>query len=484
MRNLNLKIIVFFILSYFFNGPGVNAQFREPPVFQKIDQKNGLSDNDVQCVYEDQKGFMWVGTASGLNLLDGSDITIFKHLRGNIHSISNNNIKAITGDTSGIIWIGTQEGLNSFDPLLRKFTVHPLRKDIGIKNDYIVSLAVDKKNNLFIASSSGLYYYVQKSGEFSHIDILGDHREKLLNNTLTHIAVDKNGILWLTTFNGLWSYDENSKTFTHAITHANDPEFTRLFTYFIISHTGKLWIGTWDKGIKEYDPVLNEVTTWGPDSTKNLNVGSLSEIKQNNGKYILCVNGNSLGLEPGKHRLFHWVDSFRSASDAATNVLFTSENNWLWMGKRDGLYYYNPAKDLILHRRFQGTITDQDVPVLEWQDKILVAGIGDNFLRTFDENLNEINNFSNNSTKNISCLSMRFYDKNRIKAGTSAGIADINLARGKINFTQLPDSINKSSTLNFITTLIRDKTRNWWVFPWRNGVWLTDSVCGNPPGGI
>ncbi len=451
------------------------AQSAEHISFQKIDQENGLSDNKVQCIFKDKNGFMWVGTASGLNLLDGSDITVFKNIPGNNNSISCNEINDITGDTSGLLWIGTKRGLNSFDPFLRKFSLVPLHKNANTKNDNIVTLAVDKSNNLLIGTFSGLFYYDKRIAKMFYIEIPGVGYKKILNNSITHIAFDKDGLLWLSTFNGLWSYNENSKKFTHEIRDSNDPVFTRLFTCFIIGHSDKLWIGTWDKGLKEFDPKTKKITTWRPHSLKDCNIGSVAEIKQNNGKYLIYVNGSSLAFEPDRNQFLKFKKSENADSHLPARTLYTSGNNWLWMGKDNGLYYYNPSKNFIIQHQFKRPITRQGVSVLEWQNRILVSGEGDDFLKAYNQNLIEVHNYSNDKTKNISCLSLKSDGQNKLKAGTSSGIADINLLTGKIDFKKIQDSSEKSNTLNFITNLLKDKYHNWWLFPWRNGIWLSDS---------
>ena len=480
MRNFNLKIILCFLLIYLFNNSDTLAQVSVSQTFQKIDQENGLSDNSVECIYKDKNGFMWIGTHSGLNLMDGSDITIFKNNPHNSNSISWNDINYITGDNTGLLWIGTEKGLNSFDPFLRKFTAYPLHEGAGTQDDNITSLAIDKKNNLFIATTSGLFYLNIKSGKIIYIEMPGVDYQKILNNNITHIAVDKNGLLWLSTYNGLWSYDENSKKFIHEINGSNDPQFTRLFACFIIGHSGKLWVGTWDKGLKEFDPVSKTITTYPLPLVTQSNIACITETEQNNGKRLVYVNGNLCAFDPDQNKFITLNGSLKPDYNASVNVLYTTPDNWLWMGKDDGLYFYNPSKNLIIYHRFQKSITDQGVSVLDWQNKILVSGEGNNFLKAFDENLVETNNFSNSSTRKISCLSMSFYGKDRLMAGTSSGIADINLATDKIDFTRLPDSSKNPISINFITTLLRDKNHSWWLFPWRKGIWVSDSLNKNP----
>ncbi|MEN0054113.1 MAG: two-component regulator propeller domain-containing protein, partial [Mucilaginibacter sp.] len=39
--------------------------------FSQLDINNGLSHNQVNCIYKDRQSFMWFGTSSGLNRYDG-----------------------------------------------------------------------------------------------------------------------------------------------------------------------------------------------------------------------------------------------------------------------------------------------------------------------------------------------------------------------------------------------------------------------------
>ncbi len=97
-----------------------------------------------------QKQFCLDRNCFRLNLIDGSDITVFRHEEGNSNSISNNNITALTEDNEGLIWIGTTGGVNSFDLQTRKFNFYPLVKNENLKNLPVNSLLSDTSNNLFM----------------------------------------------------------------------------------------------------------------------------------------------------------------------------------------------------------------------------------------------------------------------------------------------------------------------------------------------
>jgi len=115
MRNLRILVKFYSLLVSFIYSLPSFCQVSGQVALRKITEQNGLSDNKVTCVYKDRNDFVWIGTASGLNLMNGSSITVFKQDPHHPNSISNNFINAIAGDANGFIWIGTQNGLNSYD---------------------------------------------------------------------------------------------------------------------------------------------------------------------------------------------------------------------------------------------------------------------------------------------------------------------------------------------------------------------------------
>ncbi len=463
----------FFFLCLLFSSHSF-AQKNDELVLHKIDEQNGLSDNNVQCVYKDKNNFVWVGTASGLNLMNGSGITVFKHEPGNSNSISDNNITSLTGDSKGLLWIGTREGLNSFDLSTRKFLYYP-----GISNnEEITCLLVDLNNDIYIGTLNGFFFLDRKTYQIQTIKIPGNNNELADNNRVTHLSMGNSGKIWITTFNGLWSYDKSKKQFTHEINDQNDSLFTKLFTYSIIDHTGKIWIGTWDKGLKKYDPETKSISTY-PLSSKS-EVNCIAEIKQPGGNYILWINGNSRAFDPTANKEIYLQQIPGFSKIPPINNLYTSADNWLWIGTRQGLYFYNPAKSLFRHHRFAKPITTQDVALLEWNNKILVSGSGKNFLKAYNDDFTETDDYSSNiKSKGISCLALRFSGKNTIRAGTSKGIADIGLINHKVRFHHLDSLAKENISGNFITSLFKDRGNHWWIFPWRNGIWETDSSYKN-----
>ena len=115
--------------------------------FERLSIEEGLSQDQVYCIYQDSRGFMWFGTQDGLNRYDGYQFKVYRHNPENPHSLSDYAINAIVEDASGALWIGTREGLNRFDREKETFT--HFRHDPGnprsISNNQVWKAYVDRQ---------------------------------------------------------------------------------------------------------------------------------------------------------------------------------------------------------------------------------------------------------------------------------------------------------------------------------------------------
>ena len=110
---------VFLILSIFL-GHLLNAQ-NSFYGFSGIDTENGLSNNSVNSILQDSRGYMWFSTYYGLNRYNGYSIKNFYSTSDKEETLSSNFITKLIEDNNGDIWVGTKFGLNRFDKDTEKF---------------------------------------------------------------------------------------------------------------------------------------------------------------------------------------------------------------------------------------------------------------------------------------------------------------------------------------------------------------------------
>lgn len=96
---------------------GEAAAQSEKYQFARYNTEQGLSHNQVNCFLKDSRGFVWIGTANGLNRFDGYSFRVFKHNPADSSTISHHQVTAIFEDPQGFIWVNTHVGLDIYDPL-------------------------------------------------------------------------------------------------------------------------------------------------------------------------------------------------------------------------------------------------------------------------------------------------------------------------------------------------------------------------------
>ncbi|MEM9338256.1 MAG: two-component regulator propeller domain-containing protein [Bacteroidota bacterium] len=192
--------------------PFLKSEAQNKVRFEHITTENGLSQNDVNCIFQDSEGFMWFGTHDGLNKYDGHRFTIYRPDSENPHSIKSNLIAALDEDRNGNIWIGTTgKGLARFDKKTEEFVhfQYDATTDSSLSNDYVNALHIDRFNRLWVGTSDGLNLrYLSedpfKKNAFIRIDVDAKNQGNHLPTYVNCLHEEPNGTLWLGTMNGLY----------------------------------------------------------------------------------------------------------------------------------------------------------------------------------------------------------------------------------------------------------------------------------------
>lgn len=119
---------------------------------------DGLSHNSVYAITQDREGFLWFGTADGLNRFDGHAYRIYRHDPQNPASISHNLVRALHPDRAGGLWVATADGLNRLDPRTDRFQRFALRSETtGLEARVILVVHEGPEGTLWIGTDAGLF---------------------------------------------------------------------------------------------------------------------------------------------------------------------------------------------------------------------------------------------------------------------------------------------------------------------------------------
>jgi len=171
--------------------------------FAHLDNTQGLSNNQIERIFKDSRGFMWIGTNFGLNRYDGYHVKVYKSIKNDNTSLIYNAISGIQEDKNGNIWLTGNPSYVIYDVLTEKFNrnIAAYLAPYGIH--FIPTLvAIDsQKNFYFYKSNDGIYKYDITTRKLSHF-AQSSSINTLSKGTIIAIRPNK-GFFWVLYQSGL-----------------------------------------------------------------------------------------------------------------------------------------------------------------------------------------------------------------------------------------------------------------------------------------
>lgn len=242
-------LVIFFLLIVVIN---TNAEI-SPYYFQYINLHNGLSHADANCMVQDSKGFIWIGTYSGINRFDGYRVKSFYNNNDMSHASHTNRVLLMDIDENRKIWHITLGGLIVFDAVKEEFLQYHCT---SIDEQYLITNAI----KLDIKCQNGYLYILYGNNEL-HIYEIDDEKKtfSLIANSgvwkgnMGELAKSDNGYITTIIKNKLIAF-ANGKP-QHAVKLPN--HIDEIHSLYINCHTRKITICT-----------LNSLYIYGIDGNK------------------------------------------------------------------------------------------------------------------------------------------------------------------------------------------------------------------------
>ncbi|MFI5134690.1 MAG: two-component regulator propeller domain-containing protein, partial [Chitinophagales bacterium] len=331
--------------------------------FQNITTANGLSSNEITCIYQDHDGFLWIGTHFGLNRYDGNQVQTFYHDNENPNSLSGNDIVDILEDQQNIFWIATKDGgLTRYDPSqllsnqFRQFKNNPSDKN-SIATNRLTCLFDYSNEYLLVGAEVCTGFFVnKKTFQIGYIglqfltDVFIDPAHTIgapsVANNWIHHVYREDSFLYVSFLIGGYVYRLNEHQHTYTIP-AKGGEGSRAYSIpsFVIDRN-TAWLSAWSNGLFLQEDFLTD-TTEIPVQKKILDiddqilcVASLNKDymlagSKSTGLYI--VNKNDFSSRNFRHDR---SDNYSIASNKI-NCIFRDRGGILWIGTSDGISKYN-----------------------------------------------------------------------------------------------------------------------------------------------
>lgn len=512
MKNISFIITLFFIVSLS-SFEKISAQ---PYTIKRLGMEDGLSSNYTQKIIQDQKGYIWVATSSGLNRFDEQKFILYGQ---DNHKTEQNWINSLLADpTNDNVWVGTDQGLFYFDyptgsmmphatPLshldknitgltaatdsgiwITHYTagvIHWSAQDttcytpqtvLGLKGPF--QTAVDDGNgNLYIGhSDKGLSIISIKNNFCKNYRHIPGNQNSLPDNSVNVIYKDKSHNIWLGTNNGLVLFNPQKESFT-TFRQMEDNEHSLLGNQVADikqMNDGTLWISTYLGGVSIFNLLEN---TFTPPAQAIFTRITAS----NDGHGLSSPNAQSI-IQDSFGNI--WIGNYRGGIDFISHTqplfntityktekyghncnkqvwgLWADNNRQIWLGGEGELGIYKEGKEIEIIPLNQCRLNKQTHISVIHQDKH-----GDLWLGTHKHGVA----IYHPDTKRITCIGddkdgsldiLCFYEDTdgKIWIGTQSGL----YSAYNRELTQ-EDKINRLLTNKGIRSILRDKNGKLWI---------------------
>lgn len=467
--------------------------------FNNFDVKDGLSNNKVNTILQDNSGLIWVGTEDGLNRFDGYEFKIYRNNPLDSCSISDNYIWSSYEDRDGNIWIGTKTGeLNLYDLLNDSFS-HWKIDTRSVRESGIIAIYKDSNGNVWIGTyQSGLYRLNPETNELINWNYNPDNLKSLSNNFVTSI-IENDSYLWISTYNGLNKYNlkSNDNTFVRFYSDTQNKNSLSNNLIWEISNSeldpDVLWIGTAD-GLVKYNKSKNSFTRIDLPESNSLqfanSISSIVEEKINN-ETVLWLGTYSglvrINLNSGKSVRFMKNETDPSSLISnEINQIMKDRSGVIWMATENGLSNISKKAS-----KFNNLFSEQKrIAELEELKKKNVKAIdqhddGSIFFGTTngiyylsnsssDQKLRRFNN-----SEGLNVWSMVSGGSDNLWIGTyGQGLKQLNLKDGRLKNINIKSPTFETSAYNYIKSLYLEENILWMGF-WGGGFARYDTETGN-----
>jgi signal transduction histidine kinase/ligand-binding sensor domain-containing protein/DNA-binding response OmpR family regulator len=460
--------------------------------FEHLDINNGMSQNHIMCILQDNRGFMWFGTRDGLNKYDGYKFVVYKNDTRDSNTISSNFVSGMVEDATGIIWIATRGGgLNRYDKAKDRFThyLHDANNKNSISSNLVTAISKDSEGKLWISAEDGLNCFDPASNKFQHYNIAS-----------RYVFEDSDHQLWVGTYDdGLKLLDRptgNIRSFVHKERDAQSISDDNVPTIFEDSKR-RLWIGTLKAGLNLLDRSTGKFRHFvhEPGNSRSLPsnvVFSLAEDRQGN----LWVGTENGGLSiynsiTGQFSLYQHDEIDReSVSHNSIYSIYRDTDANMWVGTFAGgvnLVTTNSSSFAHLkHTSQPNSLTNNNVLcIAENTDGKIWIGTDGGGLNLYDPVRKTFSAFKHrpndpNSICGDYVLSVCVDSRGNIWAGTwGDGITMFNPQKNQYRHFKFDPKDPASLSCNNAWKIFEDREKNIWIGTFNGGLNLFNRAKNN-----
>lgn len=315
------------------------------PRFETVGDSSTVPQSVVSALAQDQQGLLWIGTGAGLVRHDGYTFRPFRLEREGRNGGSLGFVRVMMVARDGRLWVGTEsDGLVRLDPRSEEATAYrsdPAQPD-GISPGTVRGLAEDADGAIWIGTiGRGLDRLDVRSGRFSHYR-KADAALGLADDRIQTLLIDRKGTLWVGSWAGLQRRPRDGSRFeTVAPALAG-----QIVTAIHEASDGRIWAGSQQGTLVQLsgDGSDERVFTRPQDG-----LGSVHGFAELDQRQLWVARGSGIEHRDAEGQLMRRIQHARGdpAGGLGSNevrALLRDRAGWIWVGSYGGgLQRHNPV---------------------------------------------------------------------------------------------------------------------------------------------
>jgi len=500
MRLLGIYIKTVICAGFALLATGGYAQSTSPDYkFTHVNINHGLSHNQVNSIIKDKTGFLWIGTASGLNRFDGYSTRIFRTNPHDSTSIHSNDVNRLLEMPDGKILVLASSELSVYDPAREKFdrSTSAAYQQYGIPNGILNDIVKDKAGRFwFLHTTQGIYGTDASGKKTMTLRHQRNSTQSIASDSVTAMAQDSKGRFWLTHTSGILEQIEITAQ-GYKVLYRSDYLRQRAKSSaqnyrILVDSDDDIWCfaSNGNLGAFYFQPSTNTFRHLHKDATgTKLNTNIVRGIVQDN-RGLIWIGTDHGGINVVNKRdftvqyIYHREEDEKSLAQNSINTLYKDDQGIIWVGtfKKGVSYYHENILRFPLYKNYlldPKSLPYEDVNRFVEDDKgNLWIGTNGGGLIYFDRANGTFKQYRNNprdpgSLSSDVIVSLCIDHEKKLWIGTYYG--GLNSFDGK-RFTRYIHNAADPQTLGDVSVweIFEDSSRRLWIGTLGGGVDLFD----------
>ncbi|MBN8850824.1 MAG: hypothetical protein BGO55_30010 [Sphingobacteriales bacterium 50-39] len=325
--------------------------------FSHLDVAGGLSNNHITSIYKDARGYMWFGTASGLDRWDGYQFKVYKHDTRDTNTLSDNYIEQMFQGPDGKLWVESRAGrFNMYDLTTDKFSRGYLDylRSLSLPDSWLLNIVASKGDFWFIYKDKGIYH-LQPDGRIIPFQPREGDMHALSPAPICNAQADGDGNCWVVHEDGRMEKIDsrlNKVVLNTAILQQTvTPPLS--ICHIFVDRENDLWLSSNGvfKGAIYYSPLTGELKHLTQDTGPSRLSSNVIQnvIQDSRGDIWMATDHGGIDIvhkkDFGIKTITHVEDDKKSLPDNSISTVYRDYSGTIWVGTfKSAISYYHQER--------------------------------------------------------------------------------------------------------------------------------------------